>query len=130
MSQNKKRCFVSFDYDNDQFLKTGLIAQANNTDSPFEISDWSIKEASSDWKERARIRIKNSEIVIVMCGKNTNTASGVSIELKMAQEENIPYFLLAGYSDGENKKPNSAKNSDKMYNWTWDNLKLLIHGNR
>ena len=127
---NKKRCFVSFDYDNDQFLKTGLIAQAKNSDSPFEILDWSIKEASADWKQRARTRIKNSEIVIVMCGKNTHTATGVSLELKMAQEENKPYFLLAGYSDGGNRKPSSAKSSDKLYKWTWPNLKALIHGNR
>ena len=127
---NKKRCFVSFDYDNDQFLKTSLIAQAKNSDSPFEISDWSIKEASSDWKQGARARIKNSEIVIVMCGKNTHTAAGVSIELEIAQEENKPYFLLAGYNSGGNRKPPSTKSSDKLYNWTWPNLKALIHGNR
>ncbi len=121
---------MSFDYDYDQFLKTGLIAQAKNSDSPFEISDWSIKEANLGWKEKAKMRIKNSEIVIVMCGKNTHTAAGVSVELKMAQEENKPYFLLGGYSEGGNRKPVSAKSSDKIYNWTWPNLKALIHGNR
>ncbi len=121
---------MSFDYDNDQFLKTGLIAQAKNSDSPFEISDWSIKEASSDWRQKARMRIRNSEIVIVMCGKNTHTATGVSVELKMAQEENKPFFLLAGYRDGGNKKPSFARSSDKIYNWSWPNLKALIHGNR
>ncbi|MCK5589248.1 MAG: TIR domain-containing protein [Candidatus Pacebacteria bacterium] len=127
---NKKRCFVSFDYDNDQFLKIGLIAQAKNSDSPFEISDWSIKEASSDWREKARMRIRSSDIVIVMCGKNTNIANGIAIELEMAREENKPYFLLAGYTDGGNKKPINAKTSDKLYKWTWPILKQLIHGDR
>ena len=126
----KKKCFVSFDYDHDVTLKEFLIGQSKNEDSPFEIEDWSIKEPSADWKDKARTKIKRSEVVIVLCGKNTDTASGVSIELEIAQDEEKDYFLLAGYSDGGNKKPKSAKASDKMYNWTWDNLKKLIHGGR
>ena len=27
-------------------------------------------------------------------------------------------------------KPKAAKSSDKIYKWTWDNLKSLIHGVR
>ena len=54
---------------------------------------------------------------------------GVSAELRIAQEENIPYFLLQGRSDG-GTKPTAAKDSDKIYKWTWDNLKLLIGGSR
>ena len=126
----KTRCFVSFDYDNDVKLKFWLIAQSRLEDSPFEVSDWSIKEASSDWKDKARMRIRNSEVVIVICGKNTNTATGVAIELSIAQEEGKDYFLLAGYSDVICKKPTSAKSSDKVHKWTWDNLKNLIHDKR
>lgn len=126
----KKKCFVSFDYDNDVTLKDFLIGQSKNDDSPFEIDDISIKEPSFDWKDKARARIKRSEIVIVICGKNTDEASGVSIELEIAQEEGKEYFLLGGYHDGGNRKPTSAKSSDKIYSWTWDILKRLIHGNR
>ncbi len=126
----KVRCFVSFDYDNDVKLKQFLIGQSKKDDSPFEISDWSIKEASSDWKTKARMRIRSSDVVIVICGKNTDAATGVATELSIAQEENKNYFLLAGYNDGGNKKPTSAKSSDKIYKWTWDNLKTLIHGKR
>lgn len=127
---DKKKCFISFDYDHDKTLKDFLIGQSKHEDSPFEISDWSIKDASSDWKDKARSRIKRSDVVIVICGKHTNTATGVSVELQIAQEEKTKYFLLAGYSDGGNKKPSSAKSSDKLYNWTWSNLKSLIHGSR
>ena len=28
------------------------------------------------------------------------------------------------------KKPRAAKTSDKIYNWTWNNLKVLINGGR
>jgi hypothetical protein len=56
--------------------------------------------------------------------------SGVSAELKIAQEERVPYFLLKGRADLLCVKPRSAKASDKVYNWTWDNLKVLINGGR
>lgn len=126
----KVRCFVSFDYDNDVTLKDFLIGQAKHESSPFEIADWSIKQSSPTWREEARTRIRRSDLVIVICGKNTDTAVGVATELSIAQEEGKNYFLLGGYSSGGNKKPTTAKSSDKIYDWTWDNLKLLIHGNR
>ena len=93
-----KRVFVSFDYDYDKTLKDFLIGQAKNPDSPFEIHDWSIKVASPDWKDKARMRIRASDIVIVICGDHTDKAVGVAIELKIAREENIDYFLLNGWT--------------------------------
>lgn len=127
----KKRTFISFDYDHDSDLKTMLVGQAKNLDSPFEITDMSIKETiAKDWKENARRRIKGCDVVIVICGKNTNTASGVSAELKIAQLENIPYFLLYGRAEGNCVKPVAARTTDKIYKWTWDNLKALIGGAR
>jgi len=68
--------------------------------------------------------------VIVICGKHTDTATGVNAEIRIARDEEKPYFLLAGRADGGNKKPTAALDSDKMYKWTWDNLKSLIAGNR
>lgn len=124
------RVFVSFDYDNDSFLKDALIEQSRNDDSPFYVADWSIKEASRTWKEEARRRIRASDVVVVMCGTRTHTASGVATELAIAQEEDIDYFLLKGYKKLTCTKPTTARPSDKMYDWTWDNLKLLIGGSR
>lgn len=127
----KTKVFVSFDYDHDETLKTFLVGQAKNEDSPFELADWSIKEAiDENWKKHARKRIKAVDVVCVICGKNTSTATGVSAELSIAQEEGTDYFLLAGYSDGGNVKPKAAKSTDKMYEWTWKNLKTLIGGGR
>jgi CRISPR/Cas system CSM-associated protein Csm4 (group 5 of RAMP superfamily) len=122
--------FISFDYDNDEDLKVLLVGQAKNEDSPFDISDWSIKTASRDWKEQARARIKRAEQVIVICGENTDDATGVDVELKIAQEESKPYFLLKGRSEVECKKPSAALAGDKLYRWTWSNLKNLLSGLR
>ncbi|VVQ37017.1 TIR domain-containing protein [Pseudomonas fluorescens] len=127
----KTRVFISFDYDNDVALKNFLVGQSKHEDSPFDLADWSIKEHIDDnWKAKARTRIRAVDVVCVICGKNTNTAVGVSAEVKIAQEEGIPYFLLNGYSEVVCVKPKAALVGDKLYNWTWPNLKALIGGGR
>lgn len=127
----KTKVFISFDYDHDETLKDFLVGQSKLEDSPFELADWSIKEAiSEDWKKKARTRIKSVDTVAVICGKKTDTATGVSAEIKIAQEEKVSYFLLQGYKDGGCKRPTAAKADDKMYEWTWKNLKALIGGGR
>ena len=124
------RAFVSFDYDHDLVMKGALLAQSKLRDSPFAIADWSIKEASPTWKSEARSRIRHCDVVIVLCGRHTHTATGVAEELKMAREEGIPYILLAGYPTGDVTTPSTALPSDKLYKWTWDNLKNLVGGSR
>jgi hypothetical protein len=44
----------------------------------------------------------------------------------------VPYFLLKGYKDKECVFPKGSKSTDKMHNWTWDNLKKTLDtlGNR
>lgn len=125
-----QRAFISYDYDNDARLKDLLVGQSKLPDSPFEVHDWSIKTASPTWREEARRRIRASRLVIVLCGKHTHTATGVGVELAIAQEEDVSYFLLAGYSDDGNTKPTTAKSTDKLYKWTWENLKALVNGAR
>ena len=91
----KKKAFISFDYDNDSDIKGSLVGQSELEDSPFEITDMSIKEAvSENWKQYARERIKRSDVVVILCGHHTDTAKGVAAELSIAQEENVPYFLF------------------------------------
>ena len=128
----KKRTFISFDCDHDSDLKILLVGQAKNEGSPFEITDMSIKAPiyNEDWKKNARTRIKGCDVLIVICGEYTDSATGVTAELKIAQDEEINYFLLNGYSNKTCVKPTAAKNDDKIYKWTWDNLKVLIGGAR
>lgn len=127
----KKRAFISFDYDNDADLKNLLVGQSRHPDTDFEIFDMSIKEAvATNWRENARRRIKGCNVVIVICGNYTHNASGVSTELNIAREESVPYFLLWGRKENNCTKPQSALPSDKIYNWTWDNLKALVNGVR
>ena len=127
----KKRVFISFDYDHDHDIKECLVGQAKNPNSPFEIVDMSIKEPIDyNWKVSARRRIKSCDVVVVLCGEHTHTASGVTAELTIAQGEGVPYFLLKGRSSTKCTRPRHTYVDDKMYNWTWDNLVLLFQGAR
>ena len=127
----KTRILTSFDYDHDDDLRTLLVGRSEIANSPFEMADWSVKEAlSGDWKAKVRTRIRGVDQVIVICGAHTDTATGVNVEIKIAQEETKPYFLLWGRANGTCKKPTAALTTDKMYKWTWDNLKALIGGSR
>ena len=126
-----KRAFISFDFDHDEDLRTLLVGQARHPDTPFEIADWSVRQPfPGNWRERVRERIRQTDLTIVLCGFYTHTATGVATELDITRHEGKPYFLLAGRSDGACTKPSNAYGTDKIYKWTWDNLKALIAGNR
>ncbi len=122
---NKKRVFVSFDFDNDKVLKDFVIGQARLPDSPFQVIDHSLKEAAPerDWEEKARRAIKRSDIALVMVGSHTYRASGVLKEIQMAREEEIPIVQVIGYRDANY---NPVPNAGRLYRWNWENLKKLL----
>ena len=67
-----KRVFISFDFDHDEELRDALVGQAKNSDSPFEIADWSVHEPfDSNWKQKVRDRICRTDLTIVICGTHT-----------------------------------------------------------
>jgi predicted GTPase len=121
----KKRVFVSFDYDNDKVLKDFMIGQAHLSDTPFVVVDTSLKEAAPmrTWEEKARSAIRRSDIVLVMVGSQTYRAPGVLKEVRMAREENVRIVQIIGYRDG-NYTPVSEAGT--LYRWSWENLKKLL----
>jgi hypothetical protein len=126
-----KRAFISFDYEHDEDLRNLLVGQAKNPDTPFQISNWSVKEPfTGNWREKVRHRIRQTDLTIVICGEYTHVATGVATELEITRSEGKPYFLLWGRPDRNCTKPSTALPSDKPYRWTWDNLKALIGGSR
>ena len=125
------RVFISFDYDNDKNLRDTLVGQAKQQDSPFSIADSSLKEPLAEkWRDEVRNRIRAVDLVIVICGKHTDKASGVAAELSITREEGKPYFLLRGHPNEICQKPGMALKADKIYVWSWKNLARLIAGER
>jgi len=122
----KTKVFVSFDFDNDKKLKDFIIGQAKNADSPFEISDYSLKEAKpeKDWLDHARRAIGRADVFIIMLGPKTKKASGVLKELDVASEKEKRKFQIIGYKDGSEDW--AVLGGGRTYNWNWDNLKKLL----
>lgn len=124
-TMNRKRAFVSFDFDNDKVLKDFIIGQAKLPDSPFEVADWSMKEAApqSNWEREAEARIRRSDIVIVMVGSRTHRAQGVMKEVAMARRNSVPIVQIIGY---RNSSPAQVANAGRLYQWNWENLKKIL----
>lgn len=124
-----KRAFISFDFDNDQFLRDSIVGQARHSDSPFEIADWSVKEPfpQRTWEKKVYDKITQCDVVIVMVGPHTYLCEGVLKEIQMAHQAGIPIFGIHGYADKSCPIPAGLV---KTYKWTWGNIKLLIAGRR
>ena len=124
-----KSAFISFDYDHDNDLRGDLVAQAEKPESPFNITDWSVKEPIDEkWRREVRDRIRRTYLTIVICGEHTHQAEGVEAEVTMVQQENKPYFLLKGRRRKTCTKPAMTLKTDEMHSWTWENLRQLITG--
>jgi hypothetical protein len=124
-SVQKKRVFVSFDFDNDRALKDFILGQAKLNDSPFEVIDHSLNEAAPEhnWELKARAAIKRSDLMLVIVGQHSHRAHGVLKEVAMAREADVPIVQIIGYRDGEYTP---VANAGRLYAWNWDNLKKLL----
>lgn len=122
---NRKKVFVSFDFDNDQQLKHFIIGQSKLKDSPFSIIDHSLEEEKPDdeWEFEAEKKIKSADIVVVMVGSKTHQAPGVKKEVNMANKHKKKIVQIIGYKDS---KPKPIPNAGKLYKWEWNKLKELF----
>lgn len=124
--KKKTRAFISFDFDNDRALRDFMIGQARNPDVPFEIVDFSLKEAApeKDWVDKARRAIGRADVVIVMLGPKTRWARGVLKEIQLANELGKRIFQIIGYTEGSEEW--GVPTAGRVYRWNWDNLKKLL----
>ncbi|MGO9750275.1 MAG: hypothetical protein ACLP8S_10115 [Solirubrobacteraceae bacterium] len=118
--------FVSFDFDNDRVLRDFIIGQSKLRDSPFEVSDHSLKEAAREslWEAKARRAIGRADVFIVMLGPRTRFAQGVTKEVAMARGLEKPLFQIMGYRNGS--RDWAVPGAGRTYRWSWDNLKRLL----
>ena len=110
-----KRAFISFDFDHDEDLRTLLVGQAKNPDSPFEIQDWSVKEPmTGDWKAKVRSRIRATNLTIVVCGEWTHTAAGGFFYGVQSLHSFLPVSHTRGNQDHpvQDRNPRQSDESD------------------
>jgi hypothetical protein len=116
-SMIKTQVFVSFDVERDGELLEELRAQSSS--SGFNVLGCSERHTATDvWNERARRRIRSADQVIFICSKHTESSASMSAEIRIAQQEQIPYFLLWGRRGIMCTKPVGAKSAEGMYIWS------------
>ncbi len=122
---NKKKVFISFDFDQDKALKDLLIGQSHNSVCPFDVIDSSLKEAVPEegWEEKARQKILKADQVIVLVGAQTHRAPGVLKEVTLARKHHKKIVQLIGRKDGHYKRVPGA---GVLYRWTWDTLQKIL----
>jgi len=117
----KIRVFVSYDREHDGDLHDLLVEYAAKIASGFEISARSGARAPTAIRVDAlRGEIRDADAVIAICGEHTDGSECVAAELRIAQEEKRPYFLLWGRRELMCTKPTTAKPADGMFSWTWE----------
>ncbi|MGI9057176.1 MAG: TIR domain-containing protein [Ktedonobacteraceae bacterium] len=122
------RAFISFDFDYNISEKNLFIGQSKHSKTPFNIEDWSSKEAlpQNQWEKLIRGKISRCHMVIVLVGKHMTTATGVSKEIKMAKDLNVPVFGV--YVRGANSSSSLPKDLSKSrtIHWNWDEIASAI----
>ncbi len=121
------RVFVSYDREHDGDLHDRLVQEASKSTTGFEISARSRARTPTDlWDEGVRREIREADEVIIICGEHTDCSERVGTELRIAQEEERPYFLLWGRREILCTMPTTAEPADAMYSWTWEILQNQI----
>ena len=109
--------YVSFDIRHDGELYERLLDQSAL--AGFTVSSRSETSFAAEvWDSRLRDRIHDADQMIVICGEHSDASKCMSDEIRIAQEEGTPYFLLWGRRQAMCTKPIGARNSEGMYNWT------------
>ena len=113
------KVFVSFDIEHDGELYELLLQQSHTPNSGFGVLGGSERLSATDvWGAKARRRIRDADQVIVICGEHTEASPNVTSEIRIAQEERTPYFLVWGRREIMCTKPIGAKAADGIYSWT------------
>lgn len=123
---HRTRVFISFDFDNDLGVAKLLGGQLRNPSAPFEVENWSMKEARPEklWLQDALRRINRSDVVLVVLGRETWRASGVLAEVEAARELKVPLRQIIGYRDLASPTP--VPNGGRVYRWGRDNLETVL----
>lgn len=122
------RSFISFDFDNDKTHKELFAGQAKNSKTPFSIEDWSSKSElpQSEWEKLIKEKMGKCHLMIVLVGKNMGSANGVKKEIKMATEQNVPFFgVYVNGADSSSTLPDGLARN-RTIAWSWDNIASAI----
>jgi hypothetical protein len=118
------RAFISFDFDNNKTEKELFVGQIKNSRTPFNIEDWSSKTQlpQKEWEKLINEKVKKCNMLIVLVGKKTNTATGVEKEISFARENDVPIFgVYVGGASNATDLPDGLRRN-RTISWDWENI--------
>ncbi len=122
------RAFISFDFDNNSTEKILFAGQTKNSRTPFCVQDWSSKSSlpQNEWQALIEEKINKCNMLIVLVGKNMASATGVTKEIKMAKDQNVPIFGV--YVGGANSLSNLPDGlpRNRTIAWDWEKIASAI----
>ena len=122
------RAFISFDFDNNSGEKIYFIGQSINSRTPFTIEDWSSKThlPQREWENLIRAKVNKCNMLIVLVGLKTYTATGVVKEIEFAKSLNVPVFgVYVGSANGTTPLP-AGLQRNRTISWTWSGIASAI----
>ena len=123
------RAFISFDFDNNLEERKLFVGQAKNSRTPTNIEDWSSKKKLPErqWEKLIEEKVKKCNLLIVLVGKKTYSATGVKKEIQFANSNNVPIFGI--YVDEANSTSSlpSGLTRNRTVKWKWDDVSNLIN---
>jgi hypothetical protein len=123
------RAFISFDFDNNKTDRDLFVGQAYNSNTPFDIQDWSSKEMlpQKEWEALINDKINRCHLAIILVGKKTSIALGVIKEIGFASANNIPFFgIYVGGADSTTTLPTGLARN-RTIKWSWDGVASAIN---
>ena len=93
--KESRSVFLSFEFHKDASRRGAFMGQARRH-CEFALIDKSLPDAehSNRWRQDVRNKMKNSDVVIVLLGPDTQNAPGVKDELSLAGEVACPVVQL------------------------------------
>lgn len=118
------RAFISFDYDNNKTERILFVGQIKNSRTPFNVEDWSSKTVlpQKEWEELIKGKINKCNMLIVLVGKKSHTASGVVKEIEFAKSQNVPIFgIYVGDANKSTTLPTGLQRN-RTISWNWESI--------
>ena len=118
-----RRIFISYDYTEDQDLKTDFVHQAKSQNLPVVLEDFSLQEDHRDprWLETARGMIRQCSLLVVLLGQDTHSASGVRTEVEIARSFNI-WTIAVRNKTAMAANYGPVRGVNEEHPWKWDIL--------
>ncbi|MFN8288948.1 MAG: TIR domain-containing protein [Chitinophagaceae bacterium] len=122
------RAFISFDFDNNISEKYLFAGQAKNSRTPFNIEDWSSKThlPQREWEQLINEKINKCNMLIVLVGEKTYSATGVKKEISFAVANDVPVFgIYVGEATASTTLPDGLRRS-RTIEWDWEKIAEMI----